>query len=56
VSQGTFDLCVLDDYLSDKDSIQVLTEFQRAGMTLLVIVTYHRFPSPQEEKQLRALG
>jgi CheY-like chemotaxis protein len=26
VSQGTFDLCVLDDYLSDKDSIQVLTE------------------------------
>jgi two-component system, NtrC family, response regulator GlrR len=56
VSRETFDLCVLDDYLSDKNSIQVLTEFRRAGMTLLVIVTYHRFPSPHDEKQLRALG
>lgn len=56
LSQDAFDLCVLDDYLSDKDSIQVLTEFRRAGMTLLVIVTYHRLPSPHEEMQLRALG
>jgi DNA-binding NtrC family response regulator len=56
LSRDTFDLCVLDDYLGDKDSIQVLTEFQRAGMALLVIVTYHRPPSPHEEMQLRALG
>ncbi len=27
-SQDAFDLCVLDDYLSDKDSIQVLNEFR----------------------------
>jgi len=56
LSRSTFDLLVLDDYLSDKDSIQVLTEFRRVGMTLLVIVTYHRFPSFHEENQLRALG
>jgi len=49
VSRKTFDLCVLDDYLSDKNSIQVLTEFRRAGMTLLVIVTYHCFPSPHDD-------
>jgi CheY-like chemotaxis protein len=55
-SQDAFDLCVLDDYLSDKDSIQVLNEFRRAGTTPVVIVAYHRFPSPHEEKQLRALG
>jgi CheY-like chemotaxis protein len=56
LSRSTFDLLVLDDYLSDKDSIQSLTEFRRAGMTMLVIVTYYRFPSFHVEKQLRALG
>jgi DNA-binding NtrC family response regulator len=56
LSRTTFDLLVLDDYLSDKDSIQSLTEFRRAGMTMLVIVTYYRFPSFHVEKQLRALG
>jgi CheY-like chemotaxis protein len=56
LAQARFDLCVLDDHLSDKDSIQVLTEFRRTGMRLLVVVTYHRFPSPHEQKQLRALG
>jgi CheY-like chemotaxis protein len=56
LSQTTFDLLVLDDYLSDKDSIQSLTEFRRAGMTMLVIITYYRFPSFHVEKQLRALG
>jgi DNA-binding NtrC family response regulator len=56
LSQTTFDLLVLDDYLSDKDSIQSLTEFRRAGTTMLVIVTYYRFPSFHVEKQLRALG
>jgi CheY-like chemotaxis protein len=56
LSQDTFDLCVLDDYLSDKDSVQALREFHRVGTTPLVIVTYHRFPLPHEERQLRALG
>jgi DNA-binding response OmpR family regulator len=56
LSRTTFDLLVLDDYLSDKDSIQSLTELRRAGMTMLVIVTYYRFPSFHVERQLRALG
>src|SRR6266576_4854147 len=56
LSRTTFDLLVLDDYLSDKDSIQSLTEFRGAGMTMLVIVTYYRFPSFHVERQLRALG
>lgn len=56
LAQDSFHLCVLDDYLSDKDSIEVLTEMRQAGSTPLVIVTYHRFPSPREERQLRNLG
>ena len=56
LSRTTFDLLVLDDYLPDKDSIQSLTEFRRAGMSMLVIVTYYHFPSFHVEKQLRALG
>lgn len=53
---GAFDLLVLDDYLSDRHCIQVLTHFQRAGMKPLVVVTYHQLPSRSERKQLRALG
>lgn len=56
LSRSTFDLFVLDDYLSDTDSIQVLTELRRGGTAPLVVVTYHHFPSFHEEKQLRALG
>ena len=56
LAQDCFHLCVLDDYMSDRDSIQVLTELRQAGMSLFVIVTYHRFPSFHEEKQLYALG
>ena len=56
LAQARFDLWVLDDYLSDKDSIQVLSEFRREGMTPLVIVTYHHYPSSHEEQQLLSLG
>ena len=56
LTEGGFDLFVLDDYLSDKNSIQVLTEFRQAGMTPRTIVTYHRYPLPYQEQQLRALG
>ena len=56
LEQDNVDLCVLDDYLSEKDSIQVLSELRDVGKRPLVIVTYHRFPGPQEEKQLRSLG
>lgn len=56
LEEHNVDLCVLDDYLSDKDSIQVLNELRGAGKKQLVIVTYHRFPGPHEERQLRSLG
>src|SRR4029077_8877871 len=51
-----FDLLVLDDCLSDKHCIQVLTHCQRAGMRPLAVVTYHQFPSGTEQEQLRSLG
>ena len=56
VSQVNIDALVLDDYLSDKDSIEVLAEFRREGMTPLVIITYHRYPSPRRQQQLFSLG
>ena len=51
-----FDLLVLDDYLSDKNCIQVLNRCQRAGMRPPAVVTYHQFPSRTEQEQLRSLG
>jgi DNA-binding response OmpR family regulator len=56
LSTGAFDLLVLDDYLSDRHCIQVLTHFRQSGMKPLVVVTYHQLPSRSERDQLRALG
>jgi two-component system, OmpR family, alkaline phosphatase synthesis response regulator PhoP len=56
LSMGDFDLLVLDDYLSDRHCIQVLTQFQHAGVNPLAVVTYHQLPSKAEREQLRALG
>lgn len=56
LSEGSFDLLILDDYLSDRDSAQTLTECKNFGITLLVVVTYNRFPSLDEEARLRNLG
>lgn len=56
LTEEEFDLCVLDDCLSDNDSIGVLAEFQEPGKGSIVIVTYHRFPEAHQETQLRALG
>jgi DNA-binding NtrC family response regulator len=56
LAEDSFDLFVLDDYLSDKDSIQLLTEFRQLGMTPRAIVTYHRYPLPYQVEHLRALG
>lgn len=56
LSEGSFDLLVLDDYLSDKNSVQILTECRRLGISLLAVVTYHRSPSFDEEVRLRELG
>ena len=56
LSEGGFDLLVLDDSLSDKDCVQFLSECRRSGITLLAIVTYNRFPAFDEEAQLNDLG
>jgi CheY-like chemotaxis protein len=56
LAEGGFDLLVLDDYLSDRDSVQTLAECRNAGIGLLAVVTYHRFPSFDEEARLRELG
>ena len=56
LSEGGFDLLVLDDHLSDRDSVQTLTECRSAGIGLLAVVTYHRFPSIDQAARLRELG
>ena len=56
LSTAAFDLLVLDDYLSDRDCIQMLTHFQCAGVKPLSVVTYHQLPSRPECEQLRSLG
>jgi CheY-like chemotaxis protein len=56
VGRENFDLCVMDDYLSDQDSVEVLAGFREAGKSPLVVVTYNRFPSPHQERQFRSLG
>jgi CheY-like chemotaxis protein len=56
LSAGGFDLLVLDDSLSDRDSVQTLTECRNAGIRLLAVVTYHRFPSIDQAARLRELG
>lgn len=56
LSQNAIDLLVLDDYLADRDAIQVLSEFQCSGLAPLVVVTYHRCPSRSEQAQFCSLG
>jgi DNA-binding NtrC family response regulator len=54
--KGDFDLLILDDCLSDAHSIQTLAACRSAGISTLAVVTYHRFPSFDEEARLRDLG
>ena len=56
LSGGGFDLLVLDDSLSDNHSVQILAECRKLGIAVLTVVTYHRFPSMEEETRLRDLG
>ena len=56
MSEVEFDLVVLDDHLSDADSVQVLSHFQCAGQRPLVIVTFNRYPAPDQRARLRDLG
>jgi len=54
--QGEFDLVVLDDSFSDGDSSDVLTNIRRSGMRPLVVVTFNRYPAPDQRARLRELG
>jgi len=56
LSRVTFDLIVLDDYLSSKNAVQVLMDLQDSRLKPLVVVTYHCVPSRDERAQLEALG
>ena len=57
LSQRVFDCLVLDDYLSDKDSIGVLMELRRLDMVPpAVVVTYNRYPAHGIQVRLRLLG
>jgi len=57
LSQHTFDLLVLDDYRSDRGSIQVVVDLRCSDMVpSLVVVTYHRSPSQGEQVRLQVLG
>jgi DNA-binding response OmpR family regulator len=51
-----FDLVVLDDFFSDVDSVDVLRSIRRSGMRPLVVVTFNRYPAPDQRAQLRELG
>jgi DNA-binding response OmpR family regulator len=53
---GEYDLVVLDDFFSDGDSVDVLTNIQRSGMRPLIVVTFNRYPAPDQRARLRELG
>lgn len=54
--EAEFDLLVLDDHFSDGDSLDVLTNIRRSGMRPLVVVTFNRYPAPDQRERLRELG
>lgn len=57
LSQHPFDLLVLDDHLSDRDSIEVIVDLRCSGLTPpFVVVTYHWRPSRGEQARLWVLG
>jgi DNA-binding response OmpR family regulator len=57
LSQESFHILVLDDFLSDKDSLEVLVEW-RSTRTVppLVVVTYHQNPSKTDRARFSLLG
>jgi DNA-binding response OmpR family regulator len=57
LAENAFAALVLDDYLSDHDAIGVLTELRHCELApAVVVVTYHRTPSPGFQARLRLLG
>jgi len=57
LSQESFHILVLDDFLSDKDSLEVLVDW-RSTRTVppLVVVTYHQNPSKTDRARFSLLG
>ncbi|HEY1658949.1 MAG TPA: response regulator [Candidatus Sulfotelmatobacter sp.] len=57
LSEESFHILVLDDFLSDKDSLEVLVEW-RSTRTVppLVVVTYHQNPSKTDRARFSLLG
>jgi CheY-like chemotaxis protein len=56
LSKNDFDLIVLDDYLSDGDSVQVMTECRSPEDGPLVIVTFNHSLAQDTRAQLQSLG
>jgi CheY-like chemotaxis protein len=57
LSQHPFDLLVLDDRLSDRDSIEVVVDLRSSELVPpFVVVTYHWRPSRGEQARLWVLG
>jgi DNA-binding response OmpR family regulator len=55
--EESFHILVLDDFLADKDSLEVLVEW-RSTRTVppLVVVTYHQNPSKTDRARFSLLG
>ena len=56
LAQNPCDLLVLDDYLSEKNSAQVLADFRHVEIRPIVVITYHRSPSLDTQRSLHAFG
>lgn len=57
LSRHSFDVLILDDHLSDRDSIDVLMELRSSEIIpQSVVVTYHVYPSQQDQTRMRLLG
>lgn len=56
LARSEFDLMVLDDLMSDGDSVKVLTECCESDGAPLVVVTYYHSPGQDTQARLRSLG
>jgi len=57
LSRNAFEVLVLDDYLSDRDSVDFLADLRGSFlMPSAVVVTYHKIPSQDMQARLQLLG
>ena len=57
LSRSAYAGLVLDDYLSEIDSVGMMTELRRMGVAPpAVVVTYHEYPPSSLQARLRLLG